>query len=79
MKYCSKSYNIDRQTDRVIAVLVCYLFDCMAWRGLKSQKGTPSRNMPSRVCGKQWAKTAVLSLQSTSMPVLQWYGETILY
>ena len=42
-----------------------HLFDWMASNGLNSQKGIPSRNIPRSVWGKQWAKTAVLSLQST--------------
>ena len=42
-----------------------HLFDWMASKGLNSQKGIPSRNIPRSVWGKQWAKTAVLSLQST--------------
>ena len=71
-----------------------YLFDWIACKGWNSQNGIPSRNIPRSVWGKQWANTAVLSLQSTchrieisllecyyhtSIPVLQWYGDTILY
>ena len=43
-----------------------------------SHRSSPSRKRGSSAEGKQCAKTAELSLQSTSIPVSQWYGDTIL-
>ena len=42
-----------------------YLFESEECKGWKSQKGRPSNNRGNMGEGKQWAKTAVLSLQST--------------
>ena len=43
-----------------------------------SHPSSPSRKRGRSAEGKQCAKTAELSLQSTSIPVSQWYGDTIL-
>ena len=43
-----------------------------------SRPSSPSRKRGRSAEGKQCAKTAELSLQSTSIPVSQWYGDTIL-
>ena len=43
-----------------------------------SHRSSPSRKRGRSAEGKQCAKTAELSLQSTSIPVSQWYGDTIL-
>ena len=46
-------------------VLCLHLFESEEWSGWRSQKGSPSSRRGSMGLGKQWANTAVSSLQST--------------